>query len=118
MINLCSRKHSAAALCFKSPANYSTKEKGKRKMCHAWTYPADPEQRGLGRLRRAHCLEEEEQMLGKVRWRGRCGELLPLSAHAGIPGRAPLFSPPRSQGMARNILFAAKLSCVPRSHPQ
>lgn len=34
-------------------------------MCHAWTYPADPEQRGLGRLRRAHCLREKEQMLGK-----------------------------------------------------
>lgn len=34
-------------------------------MCHVWTYPADPEQRGLGRLRRAHCLREEEQMLGK-----------------------------------------------------
>lgn len=34
-------------------------------MCHAWTYPADPEQRGLGHLRRAHCLREEKQMLGK-----------------------------------------------------
>lgn len=34
-------------------------------MCHAWTYPADPEQRGLGHLRRAHCLREEEKMLGR-----------------------------------------------------
>lgn len=44
-------------------------------MYHTWTYPADPEQGGLGHLRIAHCLREEEEMLRKVSWRGWCGEL-------------------------------------------